>query len=94
MLLIEISPPFQWKPTVFRGKTGMFSRFMWGWFAIAYTPMDFNEFIEQTAKAALNIAVCGACGEPWTGKPCGQKNNGWPFPTCYPTLSKNDDHKI
>ena len=56
MLMIEISPPFQWKPTIFRGKTGMISRVMWGWFAVAYTPMDFNEFIEQTAQAALEIA--------------------------------------
>ena len=54
MLMIEISPPFQWKPTIFRGKTGMISRVMWGWFAVAYTPMDFNEFIEQTAQAALH----------------------------------------
>lgn len=27
--------------------------------------------------------ICGACGQPWTGESCGQKDNGWPFPTCY-----------
>lgn len=28
--------------------------------------------------------VCGACGEPWRdGLSCGQKDNGWPFATCY-----------
>ena len=94
MLMIEISPPFQWKPTIFRGKTGMISRVMWGWFAVAYTPMDFNEFIEQTAQATLELTVCGACGQTWTGEACGQKNNEWPFPTCYPILSKAHDHNI
>lgn len=28
--------------------------------------------------------ICGACGQPWTGEPCGQKDNGHPFATCYP----------
>lgn len=31
-----------------------------------------------------DVQVCGACGQPWTGEPCGQKDNGHPFPTCYP----------
>lgn len=30
--------------------------------------------------------ICGACGQPWTGEPCGQKNNANPFPTCYPAI--------
>ena len=28
--------------------------------------------------------VCGACGQPWTGDKCGQVDNSWGFPTCYP----------
>ncbi|MCS3926237.1 hypothetical protein M2175_001268 [Bradyrhizobium elkanii] len=28
--------------------------------------------------------ICGACGQPWTGEPCGQKDNGHPYPVCYP----------
>lgn len=28
--------------------------------------------------------VCGACGKPWDGIKCGQHENGWPYPTCYP----------
>lgn len=55
------------------------------------------EMIENTPqermRAALTAAaqaekptevMCGACGQPWTGEPCGQKDNGHPFPTCYP----------
>ncbi|WP_315768495.1 MULTISPECIES: hypothetical protein [unclassified Bradyrhizobium] len=28
--------------------------------------------------------VCVACGQPWTGEACGQKDNGWPFEVCAP----------
>jgi hypothetical protein len=30
-------------------------------------------------------AICGACGKPWDGESCAQKDNGWPHPVCYPT---------
>lgn len=31
--------------------------------------------------------VCGACGDVWQdGMSCGQKDNGHPFPTCYPHM--------
>jgi hypothetical protein len=30
------------------------------------------------------MTICGACGKVWTGEPCGQAENGWPFQTCYP----------
>lgn len=41
--------------------------------------------------AAVEI-ICGCCGEPWAeGKTCGQKNNGWPFPTCYPVKALRSD---
>lgn len=34
--------------------------------------------------------ICGACGEPWAdGKSCGQKDNGHPFPTCYPLAANH-----
>lgn len=32
-------------------------------------------------------AVCGACGQPWTGEKCGQADNSHPFPVCYPFVS-------
>ena len=35
-------------------------------------------------EAAQPVAVCGACGQPWTGEKCGQADNGHPFQTCYP----------
>jgi hypothetical protein len=35
--------------------------------------------------------VCGACGRPWTGESCGQKDNGWPFPTCNPVSTKGQN---
>lgn len=28
--------------------------------------------------------ICGACGEPWTGQTCAQKDNGWPHEVCFP----------
>lgn len=33
---------------------------------------------------ATMAQICGACGQPWNGEGCGQKDNGHPFPTCYP----------
>lgn len=31
--------------------------------------------------------ICGCCGQPWAdGMSCGQKDNGWPFQTCYPAI--------
>lgn len=51
MLLIEFSPPFQWKPSL--KKHGPIRRFMWGWLAVAHTPHDFNEFMEGVARAGV-----------------------------------------
>jgi hypothetical protein len=38
-------------------------------------------------EAALAERRCVACGQPWTGEPCGQKDNDWPFPVCTPSSS-------
>lgn len=36
--------------------------------------------------ARADELMCGACGQPWTpDMQCGQRHNGHPFPTCYPT---------
>lgn len=53
MTLIECSPPFQWRPSVVR--IGTLTRVMWGWFAIAYFPGDFNDFVEGIARAGVAI---------------------------------------
>lgn len=39
---------------------------------------------------SVEAPVCGACGQPWTGEPCGQKDNGHPFAVCYPV----EDYRI
>lgn len=39
-----------------------------------------------TTLRGLPSQVCGCCGDQWRdGMSCGQKDNGWPFETCYPT---------
>lgn len=53
MILIELSPPFQPKPSFWRSFGGW--RFMWGWLAIAYVDYGWNEFINGLARAGANI---------------------------------------
>lgn len=39
--------------------------------------------IVRLHNASLGV-ICGCCGQPWQeGMSCGQKDNGWPFETCY-----------
>jgi hypothetical protein len=40
-------------------------------------------------RAAAQLAmICGCCGDVWQdGMSCGQKDNGWPFQTCYPAAA-------
>lgn len=33
---------------------------------------------------AFQETICGACGKPWNGQICGQAENGWEHPVCYP----------
>lgn len=41
----------------------------------------------KSRVAELEAAqVCGACGQPWNGRGCAQKDNGHPFQTCYPVV--------
>lgn len=38
--------------------------------------------------AAQPAMICGCCGDVWQdGMSCGQKENGWPFQTCYPAAA-------
>lgn len=32
--------------------------------------------------------ICGACGQPWNGRGCGQAENGWEHPVCYPVPAR------
>lgn len=43
----------------------------------------------RAEMAQTQTQICGACGQPWTGEGCGQKDNGHPFQTCYPVVSVN-----
>jgi hypothetical protein len=54
MVLLECSPPFQWKPSL-RTDIGDGWRFMWGWFAVAYVPYGFGEYIEGLAQAGIEL---------------------------------------
>lgn len=43
MILLEFSPPFQWRPSLKRQK--QMWRFMWGWIAIARWKGDLNHMV-------------------------------------------------
>jgi hypothetical protein len=54
MLLIECSPPFQWKPKYHR--FGDFRRIMWGWFAVSiFSGGGINELLEGIGKAGASL---------------------------------------
>jgi hypothetical protein len=53
MILLELAPPFQWRPST--EEIGAGWRFMWGWLAIAYVPYEFNEYIEEIAQAGVSL---------------------------------------
>ncbi len=53
MVLIEVSPPFQWWPCLEFLFSGW--RVMWGWVAIMYVPYDLDEFLEALAAAAVEL---------------------------------------
>lgn len=55
MVLLECSPPIQWRPS--RTKIGAGWRAMWLWFAVAYVPYGFNEYVEGIAKAAVSLSA-------------------------------------
>jgi hypothetical protein len=57
MLMLECSPPFQWKPSYRRA--GGVRRMMWAWFAIAYVPGGFNEVVEGHAYAGADLYRIG-----------------------------------
>lgn len=61
MLMLECSPPFQWKPSYVRVGSGVGSarRVMWAWFAIAYVPGGFNEIAEGYARAGADLYRIG-----------------------------------
>jgi hypothetical protein len=42
------------------------------------------------ARLREPVNVCGACGQPW-GEKCGQADNGWSHPICYPYYEINRD---
>jgi hypothetical protein len=55
---------------------------------------ELSEHIDRLLAAApasppaIAEMICGACGQPWRdGLSCGQKDNGHPFPTCYPSVA-------
>ena len=50
------------------------------------TPPDTSAPAVEEMIATLRepANVCGACGQPWTGEKCGQADNSWGVPTCYP----------
>lgn len=51
--MIEVRPPFQWKPKFHH--FGDFRRVMWGWFALTICPYDINELLEGIGKAGAKI---------------------------------------
>lgn len=40
--------------------------------------------VDAVLALAQTKQICGACGQVWTGEKCGQAENGWPHPVCYP----------
>lgn len=55
MILLECSPPFQWKPSLRTEHMAGGWRVMWGWFAVAWVPYDLNEYIEGLAQAGIEL---------------------------------------
>jgi hypothetical protein len=51
---------------------------------LALKTIDELAALQRQPERAPPQQMCGACGQPWTGEPCGQKDNGWPFQTCTP----------
>jgi hypothetical protein len=54
-----------------------------------------NETAAKRIVSALKLLrtaspepICGACGQPWTGRPCGQIHNGHAVPVCYPSATE------
>lgn len=48
------------------------------------TFMHEAEALVAGIQAISAAQICGACGQPWTGEKCGQADNGWDHPVCYP----------
>lgn len=42
LLFIEVGPPFQRRPGIFR--SDIMTRVWWGWFAIAWSPLSLDEY--------------------------------------------------
>ncbi len=56
------------------------------WFTLPPSYRTKAKLIEMVGVTLGNATIiCGCCGKYWDGEPCGQKDNGWPFPTCYPS---------
>lgn len=60
MILIECSRPFQWKPSYWRG--ALMRRWMWGYFALAWCPLGFNELIEGLGQSGIELYRDGKLG--------------------------------
>ena len=57
MIMLECSPPFQWRPS-YRHVADV-RRVMWMWFAIAYVPGGFNEVVKGYAHAGADLYRIG-----------------------------------
>jgi hypothetical protein len=55
MILLEISPPFQFKPSLRTESMAGGWRFMWGWLAVAWVPYGFSEYVEGIAQSAIKL---------------------------------------
>lgn len=53
MIMLEFGRPFQWRPSY--TKFGLFKRFMWGLFAITFSPYDINELTIGIGKAGVAV---------------------------------------
>lgn len=57
MVMLECSPPFQWKPSYHH--FGDCRRVMWGWFAVTICPYGINELFEGIGRAGAELYRSG-----------------------------------
>ena len=63
MILIEMSPPFVWKPRIERA--GDYRGILFAWWRIGHVPHDFNEYIEGIAKAGVSLHIEQKVDSAW-----------------------------
>lgn len=61
MILIEMSPPFVWKPRL--ETAGEYRGVSWAWWRIGRVPYNFNEYVEGIGQAGVDLYRKGEFGK-------------------------------